>query len=431
MLRSLNISELEILIAELRRWEGAQLQEVVGSHRDIGLGFWVGGERRWLWLDINTQKPMAVILKDKGLPHKKDLKPLHLFMKAHFTGSSLTGVELLKESGRVFSMSFHQEQSLEVRLFPGGQNVIAKVNKKQVSWTKAKELLSAQTEENEEQNIRSLEEVKEQWWNWRQSRKAETKKDPLHQLESQLKKDLKKKRKAYGVLLEQIAEDPAEGWQLSGEWLKGEGALLFPKNVPEDFITFLDLEKSLSENIEVCFQKSKKLRQKKEGQIERARVLKGEIEALQKKIENSGELLKELKRTPQKQKAQETALHRAQVKGRKKNLESGAIAVMGKSAADNLKLLRKARSWDLWLHLKDFPGAHAIVQRDKKQKILDKELAEVASWLASEFLSKKQVSLGDKLSVLVAECRYVRPIKGDKIGRVNYSNEKVLNVTIS
>ena len=37
---------------------------------------------------------------------------------------------------------------------------------------------------------------------------------------------------------------------------------------------------------------------------------------------------------------------------------------------------------------------------------------------------------GQMFDILVAECRHVRPIKGDKVGRVNYTNERVLRVSI-
>ncbi|MNT80503.1 hypothetical protein D3C72_2199710 [compost metagenome] len=111
-------------------------------------------------------------------------------------------------------------------------------------------------------------------------------------------------------------------------------------------------------------------------------------------------------------------------------MESGAIAYCGKSAADNLALLRQAKAWDFWLHLKDFPGAHAIVHRKRDQLIPDNELLQVSEWLAHESLSEKSLYPGQKLAVVVVETRFVRPIKGDKLGRVTYHSEGTLFLTL-
>ena len=101
---------------------------------------------------------------------------------------------------------------------------------------------------------------------------------------------------------------------------------------------------------------------------------------------------------------------------------------VGKNAQENLNILRFAQSWDYWMHIKDYPGAHGIVRRPRNYEITDEELKTVARFIASK--SRKSAHFlgpNDMFEVLIAECRYVRPIKGDKLGRVNYSNERVLN----
>ncbi len=114
------------------------------------------------------------------------------------------------------------------------------------------------------------------------------------------------------------------------------------------------------------------------------------------------------------------------IKSRKMLLDSGAAVFMGKSAKDNLALLRQARAWDFWLHLRDYPGAHAIIHREKNQNINNNEFQSVVKWLAEESLSAKSLQKGTRLDVVIAEVRFVRPIKGDKLGKVNYHSEKTL-----
>jgi predicted ribosome quality control (RQC) complex YloA/Tae2 family protein len=107
------------------------------------------------------------------------------------------------------------------------------------------------------------------------------------------------------------------------------------------------------------------------------------------------------------------------------------VAYMGRSAKDNLALLRSAQAWDLWLHLKDYPSAHVIIRRPRGQEISQEEIARTARWLAQEATaSKRELRAGDTFEIQFAECRYVRPIKGDRLGRVTVLNPKVLRLKL-
>jgi predicted ribosome quality control (RQC) complex YloA/Tae2 family protein len=106
-------------------------------------------------------------------------------------------------------------------------------------------------------------------------------------------------------------------------------------------------------------------------------------------------------------------------------LDENFEAVMGKSARDNLEILRQAQAWDLWMHLKDYPGAHAIIVRPRTKEVPLKWIQKVSEWLIRETIGQKKVEMGSKYDVVVVECRYVRPIKGDKLGRVSYHNPQV------
>ena len=141
------------------------------------------------------------------------------------------------------------------------------------------------------------------------------------------------------------------------------------------------------------------------------------------------ELEKELAEGPRNHPGQnKVAPLKTSVKGRTKTLASGHSIFVGKNAADNLKILRAASSWDYWLHLKDYPGAHAILRRNKKEKLTQAQFHEAAMLLVQEHLKKKASELtGEVFDVLLTEVRFVRPIKGDKLGRVNYTNESVLS----
>src|SRR6185312_17055747 len=107
-------------------------------------------------------------------------------------------------------------------------------------------------------------------------------------------------------------------------------------------------------------------------------------------------------------------LNKMEAHGRTLHLSEDLTAVMGKSAADNIKILRRARAWDLWFHLRDFPSSHAVLFRNKGAKVSDSTMFQVAAWFVRQhFGSKAAGHVGEKFDIIVTECRFVRPIKGD------------------
>ncbi|MFN8845269.1 MAG: DUF814 domain-containing protein, partial [Bdellovibrionales bacterium] len=76
----------------------------------------------------------------------------------------------------------------------------------------------------------------------------------------------------------------------------------------------------------------------------------------------------------------------------------------------------------------DYPGSHLILSLDKGQSVPQEVLNEAALWLAESSVKSKVKLSGMRFDVLGVECRFVRPIKGDKLGRVNYQNERVFTV---
>lgn len=397
--------------------DGTQLQDIISSDRGLALGFH-GKVHYWLVLDLVPNAPM-ILLFQEYCPFKKGAKPkpLGLFLNSHAKNLYFESMQVQQESGRVVILSLSgsgSECELEIRLIPKQCNVIVKANDKQIAWEKPLELSPPPHVENPPQ-ARTLEEIHEQWLAEQSSGKKPAQ-DPVVQWEKQKKKDLEKKRKALDEIERQINSQEYALWFEAGQFLKTHGHF----SVPEHLKKCIDEQQSLSWNIERTFSKGKQLQQKKEGAQER-------LLELQKQIE-------QLERSTFKDKPTKTVLvdlmQKADARGRKLQLASGALAYCGRSAADNLALLRKAKAWDYWLHLRDFPGAHAIIHRQKDQLVSDGEIQQVAEWVAKESLSSKNLISDQKLAVVMVECRFVRPIKGDKLGRVTYHSERTISFTL-
>ena len=54
----------------------------------------------------------------------------------------------------------------------------------------------------------------------------------------------------------------------------------------------------------------------------------------------------------------------------------------------------------------------------------------IAAWLVKEGLSEKKSQVGGKFSVVMVECRHVKPLKGDKLGRVTYHNAREMLIAV-
>jgi predicted ribosome quality control (RQC) complex YloA/Tae2 family protein len=215
-------------------------------------------------------------------------------------------------------------------------------------------------------------------------------------------------------------------WAELGEHLKAYGET----DLPPNWRVLLDARQSRAANIERCFAKAKQQLRKEGGHRERLQALELECLHLQQ--------LREQQDWEQIAKALAPQPTRTRVKAsdavRMRTLTSahGFVFNWGKSARDNLQLLRAARPWDLWMHLRDYPGAHGLLRRERDQVVPRSDLEECARALLRHTLSTKTLArAGDKFDVLCVERRFVRPIKGDALGRVHYSNEQVLSIVLN
>ncbi len=411
-MKALNIFELRTFAQYLNEiLKGGQLQEVLANDRGLALGFY-SQTMHWLVLDLVPQSPVILHFADKVPFNKsKKSKPVALFLSSHGHNLYFEQVQVQEQWGRVLLLNLknnHKQVELEIQLIPKQVNLIVRTDGKSIAWEKPRELKPAleMTGEIEE---RSLHQIKTEWLG-EQGSKSSAVLDPVAEWEKQRQKDIQKKTKALDEIEKQLASDSAQVWAELGEHLKNEGL----KNLKAEWINLVDNKKNLSWNIENAFAKSKQADAKRQGTLDRLQILRDEVLAL-----------REAKYSPKtSSKKIDDLMSKTEARGRKLNLSSGAIAYCGKSAADNLSLLRQAKAWDYWLHLKDYPGAHAIIHRQREQSIGENELTQVAQWLAKESLSSKSLALGQKLLVVMVECRFVKPIKGDKLGRVTYHSER-------
>lgn len=425
-MKAMNLLELKTLVTDLGiLLKDAQLQDIISNDRGLALGF-RGKKHYWLVLDLNPANPFCLVFPE-FCPFTKASKPkpVALFLNSHGKNLYFRKISLEEDFGRVVTLELANSQiscQLKIILIPKQANLLVEAEGKKIAWEKPREL-QKHLEPGELPVPRSLESLHAEWLAELQGG-VRPAMDPKIQWEKKRDKDLGKKRKALLEIEALLKENPAAQLYELGAFLRGLAPEDFrPEKIPLSWQGSVDFKKNLFANIESVFEKAKQAAGKVQGTEARRDLLREEITQLESlSFEQS-------QRQRSERPPVDDLMKSTEAKGRKLNLESGAIVYCGKSGADNLSLLRKAKAWDYWLHLKDYPGAHGIIHRSRDQEISFEELQKAALWVLKESMGSKLLLPGEKYAVVLVECRFVRPIKGDKLGRVTYHSEKQWMVT--
>lgn len=410
----------------------AQLQEVWTNGRDLVLCLY---NRQEFYLRIDTARgaPKIGIFLQRP-PVEKKSKPLSLFLNSHAKNLRLEKSEVSAEWGRVLRLVFvggdkgEKKVELDLLLIPRACNLIARLfekgqMQKQISWEKPKELPQSLAP------VGAQEFPDIDWLEF--SKKIFNPKEdggPAVQASSEkssravgVSDSLKKKQGILLKLEKNFEEMDSRPWLEIGELLKSVREVT---DIPEPLRVLFDPKLSLKQNREKAFAQYKQIEEKKLRVQDRIREVKKEVRQLEDSL-SSGESTGVLSSPPAK-----GLLERSGAQGRRLEISPQIFAVIGKSGKDNLNILRRAQPWDLWIHLKDFPGAHAIISRPRQHEIGPALIDKVARWVIKESFNSKKISLTDVFEVLVVETRFVKPIKGDKLGRVTYQNPRVYRVRL-
>lgn len=416
---------------------GSQLQEVQASGEGLVLVFYrfiKQPKTVYLVFDMDLQFPFIGLYHSNPWPSLKKTKPVGLFLNSHAKNLTVAQFFLEEHYGRVLKIVLgekglgYDQTVIEFRAIPKYANLIVTKEKKSISWYPVKPLSEvAVVDSGSTEDVRSIPVIQQAWLVRRsvgkKSADLKSGQSPYEKWQLQKQKDLQKKQNAVVAIKSQINDYLNFPWQEIGEHLKTYGT----QNLKLEWHQHLNFETSVSKNIQACFAKAKAAKVKVIGAEKRLLQVQSEIDKLADLSEAAFAVqMKSMQTKQQQSKKSERAV---EGRFRKMILESaGLISYMGKSAKDNLDLLRKAKAWDMWIHLKDYPSAHAIIHRQKDQNIAVGDLKKVAEWLVKENFRDKMA--GVKYAVVYVECRHVRPIKGDKLGRVTYHEAREILIAL-
>ena len=289
--------------------------------------------------------------------------------------------------------------------------------------------------------------------NYRQLAQQHRRQELFHELQTRLDRQLDRLERRIGHVEEDLERaENAEQYKRRGELLqsawgdveKGADQVEVPdfyeQGQPPVEIP-LDPSKTLQENIEHYFHEYKRYTKATDRILERLEESERELRALREAreeferledVEDVLELRSRLGREGLLPAPTSDAAGSGRPGERKPYREfqagSGAQILVGRGAEDNDTVSTAvARGRDMWLHARDFAGAHVILRMEKKldaprgQDLLD------AATLAAWFSKGRRDTLVD---VTYTRAKYVRKPKGFPPGRVTVADASTIAVRI-
>ncbi len=171
--------------------------------------------------------------------------------------------------------------------------------------------------------------------------------------------------------------------------------------------------KNINEIGNYYYKLAKKARKKAENLHIERNYLKEQLEFLKNyiKLVKNAKHLSELKtyEPPKKEKKEDENIA--------KFYYDDYMILVGKNEKGNVKLLKQANSNDLWLHIKNLPGAHVIVKNNKLS--LNDDIIKKAAKLALAFSSKEEGEVD------YTKRKFVKIKEGAKVEYGKYNTIKV------
>jgi predicted ribosome quality control (RQC) complex YloA/Tae2 family protein len=267
-------------------------------------------------------------------------------------------------------------------------------------------------------------------------------------LSALLRKDLVKRKGRLRKKQERLAGEAAEDGEVEEFLRAGKALMAVLPQIPRGAETFtvtdpadpggdprtVRLNPALSprRNAEAFFRKARKVRRRSDLARRRIPPLERELAVVEEELEAvddlSPEELRSLVRRPANPPSgKKSARGRGPSRIREYHGAGGWRILVGKNSAGNDQLTsRVAQPEDIWLHTRDYPGAHVVLKApgsagDPPDEIL-RAAGEAAAWHSG-------ARSEGKADVSYARRKHVRKVKGHPPGKVVMTKSQTLRVT--
>ncbi len=391
------------LCEELQQLKGTSLQEASSWNLTRhALFFRMPGITKILVVDLTPSQPFFLSTDSTKIKLKNKPTPVSNFLRAHCVGSRLQKIEVAQKPNRTLRIEFSngvENQILQFKCFPHGQELsLTAEGKSVVSPRRAKDVTKIQEDENvvfvepESVNSWALNDIQFQNRFAEKPPKPEITEPKVSKFEKALENFDKAQIEKEKETLNLIAELKTKALEM-GQTEKLDGT---------QYNSIFDKIKKLKTGLLSSRQRRNEILKK----IERVKELKGDEPVNVPKTQR-------IKAFP----------------GTRTQLDPHWELWVGRNASQNDELIKMAAPEDLWIHLRDYAGAHGILKGPKKKEppfeILEKACCIVAKLSQAK---KNPFVQGQKLDFIVVPRKFVKKPKGAMPGRVNVEREKVRRV---
>lgn len=397
---------------ELQQLVEAPLQNVHAiSDLRYALGFRVPHETVWVVIDLTPSQPFIVSTSLTKLKGAKVVTPVLNFLKAHFVGKILKQVEIAQKPNRTLKMCFSEASVVTFKCFPHGQHLLLEASGKIVNAPLRPKPL-------EPEPVTFIETEKQTGWEFNRFLSGQlglgaapgddpaprgAPAEPANSYRSQLIRKLEKSIASLDKGVEKsAAADDAKIAELRTEAQKLQGS-----------------GKAAGSQIQGVFDEIKKLKRKALLSATRRNELLAQLEKIKKLPEDFERPVMSSKSRRSDNRFSGTRIH----------LDSTFELWVGRTDWQNDDLLRLASAHELWLHLRDYPGAHGVIRCPKKVSPTPAQIefsCRVVAILSAK--KKNPFAEGEALDFIVTPRKFVKKPKGAAPGRVVVERESVRRV---
>ena len=341
--------------------------------------------------------------------------------------STFTHIQRDSSQGRWVDLHFLNAKNMEVVvhliLIPSASNIIISSEGKKISLNRPKELPQF-LESQGDWTVRPLEDVIQKWSQFVLRIKESPQSRQKNQKGMDQDQRIKKIEKAINNIQKDLESKNSKQFDVFARLLR-----VSQKQAEKDFPQYYDPTANPFKLSDEYFQKHKTEIKKMERTRSRLEDLDKELKVIKSMTDK--EYLESQKSKERKASVDLLKFKEVSINTRRFQLADDLVAYFGKSAEDNLKLLRLARSWNYWFHIKDVPSSHMLVFCSKNRNLKSEEIQKAVFWFVQKqpALSRLYQS-GDFVEILMASCGHVRSLKGAPRGHVTYSHEKRLRFKI-
>jgi hypothetical protein len=415
----LSYETLYRLTEEMAKLVGSRLQQVFSPEpQRFYFVFYHPSFERIIMLDMAPARPLILSTTSTGIKKTKTKTPLYNFLNAHFINSYFEKIEIAEKPNRTVRLHFgrggDEKLSLTFKCFPHGQELKLEASEKLVvsPWREF-------SKRTREEDVTFVEPEKADGWQENESlfgilennnfKKASASGEkPLETYHSKMEKKLE-------LAIKKIDES------LSSQKMQDVNKI---SELESEALQLQQRESVDGEKLNELYDEVRRLRKKSEVTIKRRDELVTQLEFLKS---DAGKVNYAEAENPKIEKIKKQ--NEAKFSGTVVRIDSRFELWVGRTDWQNDDLIKLVSPHELWIHLRDYAGAHGVIRGPKKLEVPQAVLEFSCRVVAILSQSKKNpFSENQALDFIITPRKFIKKLKGAGAGKVSVERESVRRI---